>query len=133
LEISHQFYSLDLPPAIFFLFSKEINGPQRKIILVLRKHQGLDCSAFVVAEWDVIWVILCLYTILNQLYILVFSHFFFRRLEIFPKKVYSCSAYLPFLPIFEYPDNGMVPVSNTSTFLFHSMHLSSHGTAFYHI
>jgi len=71
---------------------------------------------------------LCLYTILNQLY---FSRqvLFFRRLEVFQQKVYSCSAYPPFLPIFKYSDNGMVPVPNTSTFLFHNMLLSSHGHA----
>jgi len=61
-------------PIFFSIFQRE-NGPQKKIILVLRKHQGPDCSVFVAAEWDLIWVFWCLYTILNQLY---FSSFLSR-------------------------------------------------------
>jgi len=103
LEISHQFYSLDFPPADFFYFLKR-NNPQKEIILVLRKHQRPDCFVFVVAEWNVIWVILCWYTILNQLYFSSFltSFVFFRRLEIFQKKsihVLHTHSFVPYLNI----------------------------------
>jgi hypothetical protein len=101
-----------------------------KITLVRRKYQASDCC-LLVAEWDVSWVALYLYTIVNKLYFSCFLTSFFRRLEIFPQKVYSYFAYPSFLLIFKYPDNGKVPVPNTSTLLFHIIHLSSHVPASY--
>ena len=131
LEISHQFYSLDLPSAEFFLFSKEKTAPERRLFSTPKTSRAgffLFCFCGMGRE---LGFCACIRSWTSYIFLVFSQVLFLRRLEIFQQKVYSCSAYPPSLPILKYPDNDMVPVPNTSTFLFHSMHLFSHGPASY--